>query len=305
MVCFRARSCVGLVAVSFCPTVEAWLPYGFGPSSSSSLRVLDEEHSGNQAFDKHGLNYNLGKTQESIEGTPQWFRASLAALAMLVTVAAGSISRPARAESSVDVYFGQGCFWHVQNEFVKKEASTLGRDGSAVTSLTGYAGGNEVGDGGRVCYHNMALAPDYGRMGHTEVVNLSVPESKLGEFAKEYFDQAASYRAGRADPQDMGTEYRSAIGLPGGVDSPLFSVIQNANAGRFKLLRGEGNDADTVFSKKIWIYDSTKYPFHQGEIYHQFHDDMIDRYPEKYHDLKQTLLKAGQIKEVGCPEFGF
>ena len=26
----------------------------------------------------------------------------------------------------------------------------------------------QVGGKGEVCYHNMAMAPDYGRMGHTE-----------------------------------------------------------------------------------------------------------------------------------------
>ena len=62
----------------------------------------------------------------------------------------------------------------------------------------------QVGGNGEVCYHNMAMAPDYGRMGHTEVlsaypsipssenraryrfevVNVSVPEGKVGAFAK-------------------------------------------------------------------------------------------------------------------------
>ncbi|CAE8602803.1 unnamed protein product, partial [Polarella glacialis] len=156
-----------------------------------------------------------------------------------------------------------------------------------------------------VCYHNMAFAPDYGQMGHTEVVNVNVPESKLGEFAKEYLDDAARLRGGRHDPQDRGTEYRSAIGLPGGMDSPLFKSIEAANNGRLELVAGKGNDADTVNTKKVWVYDSNKYPFHQGEVYHQFHDDMQDRYSQDYHKLKDVLIASGKIAKVDCPEVGF
>jgi len=236
--------------------------------------------------------------------TPTWARALLAALAVVVAVTAGG-PRAAQAESSVDIFLGQGCFWHVQNEVVKKEMSFLNRSGSAVTALAGYAGGNEVGKGNTVCYHNMAFAPDYGQMGHTEVVNVNVPESKLGEFAKEYLDDAARLRGGRHDPQDRGTEYRSAIGLPGGMDSPLFKSIEAANNGRLELVAGKGNDADTVNTKKVWVYDSNKYPFHQGEVYHQFHDDMQDRYSQDYHKLKDVLIASGKIAKVDCPEVGF
>jgi len=237
------------------------------------------------------------------EATSLWVRSLLAALAVVAAVVGSP--RVARAEASVDVFFGQGCFWHVQNVFVKKEAAELKRDGSAITALVGYAGGNEVGSAGQVCYHNLAFAPDYGSMGHTEVVNVSVPESKVGDFAKEYFDAAAGYPLGRADPQDRGTEYRSAIGLPGGMDGPLFKAVEAANAGRMELVAGKGNDADTVGSKKVWVYDSNKYPFHQGEVYHQFHDDMVERYSKGYHQLKETLLASGKIKKVDCPEIGF
>merc|ERR1719215_467127 len=181
----------------------------------------------------------------------------------------------------------------------------LKRDPSSVTALAGYAGGKDVGDKGRVCYHNLAMAPDYGSMGHTEVVNVKLPESKLGDFAKEYLDAADGYRFGRADPQDRGTEYRSAIGLPGGMDGPLYKQVEAANAGRLQLLRGEGNDADTVGTKKVWIYDSDKFPFYQGEVYHQFHDDMVESYADSYHKLKGALVSRGDLKKVQCPEMGF
>lgn len=235
---------------------------------------------------------------------PQWARALLAALAVVAVVATGG-PRAARADSDVNVFFGQGCFWHVQHDIVRKEMKDLKRDGSSVTALAGYAGGKEVGKKGNVCYHNLAFAPDYGSMGHTEVVNVQLPESKVLDFAKDYLDAADGYRLGRADPQDRGTEYRSAIGLPGGMDGPLFKQVETANAGRLQLVRGEGNDADTVGTKKVWVYDSNKFPFYQGEVYHQFHDDMLERYADSYHKMKGTLVSRGALKPVECPEVGF
>mmetsp|Transcript_3628 Transcript_3628/g.7107 ORF Transcript_3628/g.7107 Transcript_3628/m.7107 type:complete len:301 (-) Transcript_3628:26-928(-) len=235
----------------------------------------------------------------------QWARATLAAAAVLAAVVAGG-ARTAHAESpaagNINIFFGQGCFWHVQHEVVKKEFSALGRKAMDVSALSGYAGGTKAGDGGAVCYHNGAGAPDYGQLGHTEVVNVSIPEDQVNAFAKNYFDAAASYPFGRADPQDMGTEYRSAIGLPGGMDSPLFKQVEEANAGRMQLLRGQGNDSDTVGTKKVWIYDSNKFPFYQGEVYHQFHDDMGERYSQSYHQLKGVMLDKGTLKKVTCPD---
>lgn len=48
------------------------------------------------------------------------------------------------AAALIDVYFGVGCFWHVQHEFVEAEARLLGRKGSEFTSRTGYAGKSAV-----------------------------------------------------------------------------------------------------------------------------------------------------------------
>mmetsp|Transcript_192 Transcript_192/g.344 ORF Transcript_192/g.344 Transcript_192/m.344 type:complete len:300 (+) Transcript_192:65-964(+) len=233
-----------------------------------------------------------------------WARALLATVAGLAVMAS---PRAAMAQSGVNMYMGQGCFWHVQHEIVKQEvrASGLARQPTEVTALAGYAGGKEVGSKGEVCYHNMAMAADYGQLGHTEVVNVNVPEDKVGDFAKAYFDAAEKYPFGRADPQDRGTEYRSAIGIPGGMDGPAFKAVEAANAGRLELVRGQGNDADTVGTKKVWVYDSNEFPFHQGEIYHQFHDDMLERYSQEYHKLKKVLVGQGTVQKVACPEMGF
>ena len=57
----------------------------------------------------------------------------------------------------LQVYFGAGCFWHVQQELAKFERSVLGRTDLELTARAGYAGGSPRGGGGAegqlVCYH--------------------------------------------------------------------------------------------------------------------------------------------------------
>ena len=53
-------------------------------------------------------------------------------------------SSPAAAaeeDELISVYFGCGCFWHVQHEFVEAERNILQRSDDAITSRAGYAGG--------------------------------------------------------------------------------------------------------------------------------------------------------------------
>ena len=59
----------------------------------------------------------------------------------------------AATDELVDVYFGCGCFWHVQHEFVEAERKILGRKDKELTSRAGYAGGTN----GKLqpCYHNL------------------------------------------------------------------------------------------------------------------------------------------------------
>ena len=77
------------------------------------------------------------------------------AIALAVGAVAGSQSNalPALAADSkpVKVYFGAGCFWHVQHEFTMEEMSTLKRSSSQISAVSGYAGGQRLGDGGKVC----------------------------------------------------------------------------------------------------------------------------------------------------------
>lgn len=90
---------------------------------------------------------------------------------------------------SESVYFGVGCFWHVQHEFVETERRILGRSDSELTSVAGYAGGKQSSTNrdDLVCYHNMLGIGDYGQKGYGEVVGLTIPTSKLIDFAEEYF----------------------------------------------------------------------------------------------------------------------
>jgi hypothetical protein len=91
-----------------------------------------------------------------------------------------------------DVYFGVGCFWHIQHEFIQAERDLLGRGDAQLTSLAGYAGGKSVkrADGTGlplVCYHNLMGVADYGALGHGEVVGMKLPSDTIETFGKVYF----------------------------------------------------------------------------------------------------------------------
>jgi peptide methionine sulfoxide reductase MsrA len=208
-----------------------------------------------------------------------------------------------QSDAMVELYFGCGCFWHVQHEFIKAEQNLLGRSAASLTSLTGYAGGS----GTLVCYSPpSASIPNYERIGHTEVVGMKIPESSVGAFAEVFWSLFVGIN--RVDVMDIGPGYRAAIGLPGGKQSPLFEIIKskrfNASRGdEFSLEVGLGGDRDTLGEALVWVYDSNVYPFHQAEVYHQFHDDFMPggRYPQSYNDLQGVLVAACVIVGTGCP----
>jgi len=58
--------------------------------------------------------------------------------------------------------------------------------------VPGYAGGKNTDNSGRVCYHNFSGVADYGKLGHGEVVGMTIPETYIGAFSKEYFDLFSS-----------------------------------------------------------------------------------------------------------------
>mmetsp|Transcript_5916 Transcript_5916/g.8364 ORF Transcript_5916/g.8364 Transcript_5916/m.8364 type:complete len:284 (-) Transcript_5916:209-1060(-) len=219
---------------------------------------------------------------------------------------------PAMAEDTVvaaagageDVYFGVGCFWHIQHEFIQAERDMLGRGDKELTSLAGYAGGTKTDGEGRVCYHNFKGIADYGKLGHGEVVGMTIPTSKIEDFTKFYFTLYSPRTGERVDPGDKGGEYRSLIGLPGGLNHPEYAKVEAAaNAAGKKLVAGKGNDPDTYQTGLVYVYDSKKFPFYQGEVYHQYHNDFQSpAYGKAYNNLADAAFDDGRIKTTGCPD---
>lgn len=238
-------------------------------------------------------------------------RSLLNNMVQAVAATASFTALPRRAEAAdttdnlVDVYFGVGCYWHIQHEFVEAERHILQRGDGELTARTGYAGGTRLGSEGRVCYHNYQGLADYGKLGHAEVVGIKVPESKIEDFAKVYFDLFDPKTGERVDPQDKGPEYRSLIGLPGGTKHPMYEAVEAAGTAQgFRLEIGKGNEPDTLDKKKLVnIYDTNKFPFHQAEVYMQFKDDFQSPpYGKEYNILVELALEDGRIIGQGCPD---
>lgn len=197
-------------------------------------------------------------------------------------------------------YLGCGCFWHVQQMIVTKiERGLLHRDTMDLTAFAGYAGGAKVGHDGMVCYHNMNMDTDYGELGHGEVVSLAIPQDGFEDIFNVFLDDICTHGV-RRDLQDQGSEYRSLVGFPGGVESDVGRAFKRAAEKRgINVEQGTGGDADML--RKIYVMDSTQFPFHQAELYHQFHDDMMERYSQSYHQLRAKLSHAGHLHKT-CGE---
>lgn len=212
----------------------------------------------------------------------------------------GALSFPntvlAEEDDQIDVYFGCGCFWHVQHEFVEAERNILGRSDDQLTSRAGYAGGRAGAKDGKVCYHNAQSISDYGKLGHAEVVSMKIPSSKYKDFAVEY---CKLFRNGMRPDQagDRGLEYRNLIGLKGGSKNPLALELveaSKATGDQLDFAVGKGDDSDTP--RLVWIMDTEKYPFYIGENYHQFHDGFAfgENYPDSYNKLNKQFASKGE-----------
>lgn len=202
------------------------------------------------------------------------------------------VALPERGPNDIDVYFGCGCFWHMQHGFATLEMSELCRQGGNITARAAYAGGTRVGEDGLVCYHNYMSTADYGMMGHAEVVALRIPEASFAAFAARFWQLCPGGR--RQDPQDSGGEYRSVVGLPGGVSSPLMAKLAAA-AGSAKLEPGKGDEGDTIGAGQVLVYDQLSFPAHVAEKYHQFRDDMVESYGAPYNSLSRFA------ERTSCP----
>ena len=148
------------------------------------------------------------------------------------------------------------------------------------------------------------MKSDYGSLGYGEVVGMKIPKDSINSFANEYF---SLFKDGdRPDRVDRGPEYRSLIGIPGGVNNKdiLKEIDQQAKSKGIKLVEGKGDDPDTLNTKIVYVMDSNQFPFKQAEIYHQYHDGFMlnEQYPEKYNVLVKNSLKNGLISSTGCPD---
>lgn len=189
---------------------------------------------------------------------------------------------------------------HVQHDLITKvERGLLKRPDTELSALAGYAGGSHTSEGGRVCYHSMSGAADYGALGHAEVVSLDLPDADAARAAAVFLDSTCE-KGVRRDVQDRGAEYRSVVGFPGGIDSRAGRAFSAAAAARGVRVRaGSGDDADARGT--VWVLDSAQFPFFQAEVYHQFHDDMTEVYSAAYHALKAAFVGAGRLRATGCP----
>lgn len=240
---------------------------------------------------------------------------ALAVGALAVTTAEPVMASEARAApASRAYYFGNGCFWGRQHTFYEAERA-LGRTDDTITSVVGYAGGAvKQAEDKPVCYYYGAADTVYERLGHCEVVAVEArDERELRTLADAYFgsfQKIPGLGMQRVDPQDSGPGYRNCIALPGGMSSPMFKVIEEANVHNMKLVRGEGNSmksdrkpTETDVINQVWIYDSDVLPFYPAEVYHQFHDGLGYKFPQEYtRGVKANALERGLIAPTGCPE---
>jgi peptide methionine sulfoxide reductase MsrA len=228
------------------------------------------------------------------------------------------IAVAAAADTPTTVYFGSGCFWERQFSYawnvelgnsLKGNNTIFGRNEDTVTAVVGYAGSKRVGPkAGRVCYHNDESSDDdYGTLGHAEAVRVTLDSGKEEPQYKaliENFFVVGEAGGHRPDPGDGGQEYRSFLGLPGGVKGSLYPLVVAANKAAGNLIalkegKGEEQDEDGT----AWVYDSAIFPFHRGEPYHQFHSNFAPpAYPNDYLDvLWKRQIALGRINSTGCP----
>ncbi|CAE8682687.1 unnamed protein product, partial [Polarella glacialis] len=96
----------------------------------------------------------------------------------------------------------------------------------------------------------------------------------------------------RQDVADAGGEYRSLVGLPGGSKSPFYAQLQQAAGSPPRapvstvLVPGAGDEGDNYGTNSVLVYDTSSFPAHVAEKYHQFHDDMQASYGSKYNALR-------------------
>ncbi|KAL3782481.1 hypothetical protein ACHAW5_009776 [Stephanodiscus triporus] len=203
-------------------------------------------------------------------------------------------------EEDESVYFGAGCFWHVQHEMIEAEKSILGRGSHQFTSRTGYAGGKKTDGDGRVCYHNFQGVADYGRS------LLGLPGGRdhpmFDKVLAAASDRGMTLTDGRGnDPDTLGKRLVYVM------DSRVFPFYQ---AEVCEYIRAHSRDGDTdginsPLRLTIVLFSSLLYVFFLsfGRKDHQYHNDFLTpAYGKEYNDLVNAALDDGRIKITGCPD---
>lgn len=203
----------------------------------------------------------------------------------------------------VEFYFGCGCFWHMQYNFVQLEEMEFRRiDAEDITARAAYAGGTKEGKGGLVCYDG---PNNYGLLGHTEVVSVFAQEGTFGSLADKFWEVCKGGE--REDQADAGPQYRSVVGVPGGFTSKYKDILMarraQAKVTTAKLLDGKGNEGDTAGTGNVYVYDTMKFPAFVAEKFHQFHNDMTEDYGKDYNELKSAAKNTTCPKDISVLSF--
>ena len=69
-------------------------------------------------------------------------------------------------------------------------------------------------------------------------------------------------------------------------DDVPFAILQEENkksmemvAGQGNLFDRQGNASEDDMINRVYVMDSSKFPFYQAEIYHQFHNGLGKAFP--------------------------
>ncbi|KAJ9520188.1 hypothetical protein QJQ45_030107, partial [Haematococcus lacustris] len=169
------------------------------------------------------LHWHLANRTSRVDDITRTLAALTTSVALLLSSAshAAAMDAPAATRPSIEapeaVYFGNGCFWGRQFDFVSAEKA-LGRGPEQISAVVGYAGGRQTGPDGKVCYYLAdprlpaasrhgpdAASPQtvYEKLGHAEVVKVQLsPEAQQQQqefrrFADTYFKQFRRTADGR------------------------------------------------------------------------------------------------------------
>eukprot|EP00939_MAST-03C_sp_MAST-3C-sp1_P001572 g1572.t1 len=197
--------------------------------------------------------------------------------------------RPAIKNKSKSVPDGYDMHLEEVRKDVRKRLAKTSSDVTEDGGSDEFIGMTSKSDGARaladasaanLCYHNKNNTFDYGELGHAE---------------------------GKVDPYDLGAEYRSMIGIPGGIDGKYADAVRTANRRaktNMTLKEGSGSDEDTFETNSVYIYDTHQFPFTQAEECLQFHDDPAAVRPPfspAYHDLESAFVSKGRVVSKSCP----